>query len=168
MELYLNDTLVSAPHNYRHVMAHLGRYLSLNKDCFNTFLDTELGYLDKGKGPDDTTSSNTGFIKRKSIFVEEGGAAPKVPLLSVLTHDLSSLKNLIIPNVDLKFKLFKNPSKVIKAPRVESYLQWDHLFNKKFHFFFSDFSSPTRQPRPTPPGLWTRRSSTFSFTPATC
>ena len=98
-------------------MAHLGRLLSLNGDCYKTYLNTELGYEDEGKGPDDTTVKNTGFVKRRSLFVAEEGMAPKVPLLGVLSHDLSSVKSLIIPNVDLKIKLYKNSAKVSRGPR---------------------------------------------------
>ena len=95
-------------------MAHLCRLLSLNRESFATFLATELGYPDTGSGPDDTTVTNSGFTKRKSLFFKDGTAAPKVPLLGVLTHDLSNVKNLILPNVDLKIKMYKNDPKVSK------------------------------------------------------
>lgn len=47
-----------------------------------------------------------------ALFLEKSSAAPKVHMLGLLTTDISSLSNLIIPNVDVRFKLTRNKSKV--------------------------------------------------------
>jgi hypothetical protein len=43
VEIYLGDTLVSTSHTYRHVMAHVGRLLSYNKEAYDSYCATELG-----------------------------------------------------------------------------------------------------------------------------
>lgn len=65
IEIYLGDTLVSASHNYRHIMAHLGRILCYNKEAFNTYCATEFGYFEE-TSPDITTEGNIVHLAKSS------------------------------------------------------------------------------------------------------
>jgi len=49
-----------------------------------------------------------------ALFQETDGQAPKVHLLGLLTSDISSLSNLVIPNVDIRFELKRNIPEVNK------------------------------------------------------
>ena len=65
VEIWLGDTLVSASHNYRYVMAHIGRLLAYEKKAFDTYCATELGFYED-VSPDDTKEENSVHLAKAS------------------------------------------------------------------------------------------------------
>lgn len=67
VEIWLGDTLVSTSHNFRYVMAHVGRILAYNKEAFNTYCATELGFYEDSS-PDVTDENNAIHLAKASEY----------------------------------------------------------------------------------------------------
>lgn len=67
VEIYLGDTLISPSHSYRYVGAHVGRMMAYNKEAFNTYCATELGYHEE-TSPDITTEGNIVHLAKSSKY----------------------------------------------------------------------------------------------------
>lgn len=115
-EIYFNDTQVACSHKYRHITAHMGRILSYPKTAFAAYSGPELGFIDDKYNGDDTHATNTSFVSRKNKCLGE----KKIHMLGLLTTDISSLSSLVIPNVDIRFRLTRNSDKKIFMCGVSS------------------------------------------------
>lgn len=74
--------------------------------------------------------------------------APKVHLLGLLTSDISSLSNLVIPNVDIRFELKRNIPQVskqqqqqqTKCKKQKKYKKYKKSQIEKVELFYSLFT----------------------------
>lgn len=99
VDVYLNQTLVSPPHNNYAYRAYIENLLNYDETAKNTHLGTVLWAADTA-GHMDSFTNNEGLKKRRDLFFEN-----KCDMIGHLHSDIFNQEKLLLNGVELRIRL---------------------------------------------------------------
>lgn len=107
VDIYLNDTLVTASDNTYPYRAYLTNMLSTSRDVKSGALTTEMFYRDSSNHLDDTQGDQNYGLKVRRTFAKR---SREIDMYGSLHTDLTQQSKYLLPGVTVKIKLIPSKS----------------------------------------------------------